>query len=265
MALLTGAGTLVMGAFYLTDEQTLEFQADIVDARSDRMLVPLEPLQGPRSAPLDLVRKVQERVSAALAGLFDPFMADWQFSSPQNLDAYRAYIDGLQEINRSRWSSAVPHLQRAISADPTYAPAKISLATAYLNMGGLEALSAADSLVGVVELQRDRLPFWEAVNLKWLRATLDGDAEAAYRAALENFNKSGNNSAYYFLGQEAMKVNRLEEAIQAFKGTRLDSPLMEEWVPYWRRLSDSYLMFGEPAKALDAAQRRCRVSEGFPR
>jgi serine/threonine protein kinase/tetratricopeptide (TPR) repeat protein len=262
LAILTGAGTLVTGSFYVVDDVDLEFQVDIVDVRSDRLLDSLQPIRGPRDAPANLIQEVQERVSAALAIRFDPMLAEFQVSSPRNLDAYRAYLEGMKESSRSRWSSAVPNFLRAIEEDSTYAPAKIQLAIAYLNIPTLRALTAADSISRLVELQRDRLPILEALLNDWVRASLDGDREAAYRVALESSRQSSTSMGWNFLGQEAMKVNRLEQAISAYERIRLDSPFLQEWVPYWRRLIDTYNMSGQPSKALDAAERGLEMHPG---
>ncbi len=71
LASLTGAGTVVAGAYYRQGD-SVRFQLQVIDAKRGTVLRALDPVGAPRTTPLEAVEAVRQRVTAVFDTLFSP-------------------------------------------------------------------------------------------------------------------------------------------------------------------------------------------------
>lgn len=96
----------------------------------------------------------------------------------KSLDAFRAYQQGLAELQRGANQSAVPLFQEAIRDDPGFAMANARLAEAYFHLGdqarALASVSRADALS-----RENRLPRPQYYQIHAISARIHDDPETA--------------------------------------------------------------------------------------
>ncbi len=159
-----GAGTLVGGGYYRQGD-TLHFQARFTDVAHGRLLQAPEPVAGPASAPLGAIAELRDRVMVGLAtALTRRVVHVREAAPPPSMDAYRAYLDGLELFIRGRWGPALAHFRRASRIEPDWALPRIVCAIALWNLEKLEeahqTASAAASCVRRWDASRAPCSTW---------------------------------------------------------------------------------------------------------
>jgi TolB-like protein len=118
LAKQTGAGTVVSGAYYLQGD-TLRFQARVTDARHGRLLLALDPVSGPRSAPMEAIDVLRQRVMGALASRLEAVHETATQQRPPIYEAYREFIAGF-EMFETDDPAALRHFERAAQLDSEF-------------------------------------------------------------------------------------------------------------------------------------------------
>lgn len=245
LAEATGAGTVVTGAYYRSGE-TIEFQAQVVDAGSGQLLSAIEPVGGPLDVPGAVVETLRQRVVGAVATVFD-----WRIvrpsagSPPPSLEAYRAYLEGHRAFHGGpRMQEARTFFSRAVALDSSFLDPRFYLVFVHLNLGEWEA---ADSTAQLLVPHRPRMTVYQRSTLDWQLAYLRGDRIAALEAARA---RGGLD-----VGVEALKANHPREAVAALSGA--DS--LSNWYFHWLTLMEAYHVVGDYARELNEAQRAREV------
>lgn len=173
------AGTIIRGRYY-RDADSLRFQAELLDANTNRVVRSLEATSAPVAAPMPAIERLRQRVLGALATLNTAELADWARTTtePPLFEAYQEYLAGLAAVEQRtgaaggsgrtavlRGRSARAHFLRAFELDSTFLLAALEAAV-------YSAPPQADSLLAVVERVRPR---WSPVD----RALLDGAKASA--------------------------------------------------------------------------------------
>jgi tetratricopeptide (TPR) repeat protein len=114
----TGAGTVVSGAYYLQGD-TLRFQARITDAVHGTLLQALDPVSGTRSAPLEAIDALRQRVMGAVAASLEAVHEMGTQQRPPRYDAYREFIAGFEVFDTDD-PEALRHFERAAALDPEF-------------------------------------------------------------------------------------------------------------------------------------------------
>ena len=118
LAKRTGAGTVVSGTYYLQGD-TLRFQARVTDAKHGRLLLALDPVSGPRNAPLEAIDALRERVMGAVASTLEAVHDMGTQQHPPSYEAYREFIAGFEQFATDD-SAALRHFERAEKLDPGF-------------------------------------------------------------------------------------------------------------------------------------------------
>ena len=118
LAKRTGAGTVVSGTYYLQGD-TLRFQARVTDAKHGRLLLALDPVSGPRNAPLEAIDALRERVMGAVASTLEAVHDMGTQQHPPGYEAYREFIAGFEQFATDD-SAALRHFERAERLDPGF-------------------------------------------------------------------------------------------------------------------------------------------------
>ena len=118
LAKRTGAGTVVSGAYYLQGD-SLRFQARVTDVKHGRLLIALDPVSSPRSAPMEAIDALRERVMGAVASRLEAVHEMGTQQHPPKYEAYREFIAGFEQFATDD-PAALRHFERAVQLDPGF-------------------------------------------------------------------------------------------------------------------------------------------------
>jgi len=210
----TGAGTVVSGAYYLQGD-TLQLQAKVTDAVRGRLLEGLDPVRGPRNAPMVAIDAVRQRVLGGVAANLEGVHEMRTQQQPPRYDAYREFIAGF-EIFKTDGPAALRNFERAVELDPGFLTPLFY--EAYLrNETGDHA--RVEAILRTLAEQREQLP---PFGRQWL------DAMAAYSAhrypvALQHLRIAEQSAprdpmTALWIGWMARACNRPQELVNVYDG-----------------------------------------------
>jgi DNA-binding SARP family transcriptional activator/TolB-like protein len=241
LAEATGAGTVVTGAYYLNGD-SIEFQAQVVDARSGELLSAVAPVGGSPDAPGAVVDTLRQRVAGTVATVFDS-----RVSRPAaggrapSLEAYRAYLEGHRAFHSGpQLRQALTFFYRAVELDSSFLDPRFYIVLVHANLGEYQA---ADSNAHLLVSHRPRMSAYQRSTLDWQLALFRGDRKAALEAARA---RGGLD-----VGVEALKSNRPQEAVAALS----DSLVISSWYYHWLTLIEAQHMLGDYRSELSEARR----------
>jgi len=261
LALATGAGTAVWGSFRRRGD-SIEFAVQITDERRGQVLRSLEPVTGDAADPRPAIAMVRQRVTASLATLLDARLNEWAgaASQPPSYEAYSAFVDGMDAMNRLEPRRALPHLLRAAVMDSTFTLPLAWAAWVY-RFAGWGECKLTDSLARALGSRPDRLARLDQYFLEREQALCRGDVPAAYRIAHQLVDAlPGSEAMAELLGREALTMNRPREVIAVLARLHPDRGALVGRVNYYYLwLTSAYHALGEHEQELEAAQRARRA------
>jgi TolB-like protein len=235
----TGAGLVVTGRYY-RQADSLGFVAQVVDARTGKIVRAVGPVTAPAAAPMQGAEGLRQRLMAELAVLLDERLARFQAleRQPPSYEAYREYMDGLVRYLRGTIEpSAVDHFERAFALDSTFYRTLLWDAQCVMVAPGDTNIERYDSLLARVDRSRARLTPAEQSQLDYVRALRAGDFRAAYAAARLRWEASqGSDDALLEMAISAYRLHRLREASELYARLDPDRGLLRGYVLYWQRL-----------------------------
>ncbi len=188
----------------------VRISADVYDVLSGQRISNSVRVEGPTEDVLTLVDELSSQLlrTGILAGASDiPELAVARLTTGSQ-QALIAYLEGEQEYRRSNFREAIPHFNRAIEADPTFALALYRLSESY---AWIEAITPRVRELARAAAETNRLPGREAllligttqVNEFRLSAieTLE-ELTGLYPDDVEGWFKLGE--AYFFLGDAGL-------------------------------------------------------------
>jgi serine/threonine-protein kinase len=122
-------------------------------------------------------------------------------STTQSLEAYRAYLSGVEQLNRWDLAGAERELERAVAIDTTFGLAYYKLALTRGWVGGMQD-SIAHLAIGRATTNSANLPGHERTIINAFRAFVDGElpeSRALYQQLLAR--DSADADAWYGLGE----------------------------------------------------------------
>ncbi len=193
-----GAWTLVLGDYVVAGD-SLHLAARVYDVASGRRLE-VAQVDGRRGADVRLLFDQLAARILNLSGAPSEVATELAQVTTPSLEAYRAYLQGLEALNRWDLGTAERHLRRSVALDSAFGLAyyKLSLTRGW-------RAGERDSL-GILAIQRatqyaSRLPESDRAMIAAYRAFLEGDyagGRDAYRRLLAR--DSGDADAWYGLG-----------------------------------------------------------------
>ncbi len=248
----TGAGTVVTGAYYLEGGR-LGFQARITDATRGRLLDALDPVSGPRDAPLAVIDSLRERVMGALGARLEGVHEMGVQQRPPRYDAYREFIAGF-EVFMTDGAQGLDHFARANGLDPEFATPLFYMAY-LLDQAGEHARVV--TILRALSARRDQLtPF----GRHWLDAIV-AYSEHRYPEALLHLRRAEQAAprdpmTVLWIGFLAKLSNRPLETVAAYDGFGAapypGHVLGETWSGH---LCDALHMLGRYPRELEEARR----------
>jgi tRNA A-37 threonylcarbamoyl transferase component Bud32/tetratricopeptide (TPR) repeat protein/TolB-like protein len=250
LARSVGAGTLVSGAFY-RDADSIRIVSQVTEVGTGTLLYSLDPVAGSVASPLDAVETLRQRVTGAIATIFDQAWSVQSFRPPR-YDAYREYMAAAPLIGRLNTEGAVSRLRTAWARDSNFTLAPLYASTLFAEAG---LYHQAESLAVMVGRRRERLRVSEAAMLEYLRARLRGDFATALGAIRPVAEGAPFAEPAWGFALTLMRLNRPREASELY--ARLDPRrgFLQEWWFYWNIFGAAYHMMGEHETELEIAKR----------
>jgi len=241
------AGTIIAGTFFRQGD-SLQFQAQIVDAQTGRVVTALDPVPGPLRAPLDALGTIRQRVMAALAGRINPRLAAWGavVFKPPTYEAYVAHAAGVEAYAREEFVEASDQFRRAVAFDSTFALALLWEGLAEWNVGLFHpGVTHLDRTVERLEAVRGLLSRYEQSRLDRLKALIALDWVEAYAAGRRAADACGGaDEDTREVALDAMRLGRPREAVQILESLDPAHGWIRDWPAYWSYLGQGYHMLG---------------------
>lgn len=254
LARRTGAGTLVEGTYHV-DGDRLHLRARITDVTNDRLLASPEPVVGPLSSPQEAIGELRDGVTTTLAPTLTRRAVHLRHAvRPPSLEAYGAYVDGLERFIRGDWPQALDHFRDAADREPDYALPRIVSAITHWN---LVELPAAKAIAAEAARLRGSLGRFERAVLDMVIAWLDGDWAAAHAAARAQAELAPGSIPHFQVAEEARRLNRPREAREVLSRLDPESGELRGWIFYWIELTAANHLLGDHRRELELAH-RCR-------
>lgn len=262
MALALGAGVIVSGEYYsVGDSLQIHVQVSEFTTRFERfpafggrvrLRSALGPIQTPVSNPLQGVEETRSRVMGALAvaGAGEEGIVGSEPILPA-FEAFDPFSEGLRLYATNDFASAAEQFLEAWRLDQQFVPA---LLYAALNRWNLRDYAATDSLLAMVEEQRDRLSSYHRGWLDYRRALLSADRVRALQAIRELAEREPASRAPYNYGIEAWENGYAEEARSALEGIDPRRGPMRGFNAYWGALASIQHQLGDYGAALETAR-----------
>ena len=220
----TGAGTMVYGTFYLTNQE-LHFQAHIMDVQSQRLIQSLEPVKGRLDNKMEVIQLLSQKVIATVAVYFDKIYGEFSSTlrrKPPPYEAYQEFLLGTESFGID-YAEAIRHFTRAVELDPSFLLAKIYIAVGYGNQG---RYAEADAIIQVLDESREQLPQFYCHILDWYKAHLKGQCEEELRFITKAEKLVPNNMVInYMRGFSELEANHPLEALKTY--AKMDSVNLE--------------------------------------
>src|ERR1043166_263219 len=249
-----GAGSVVLGAYHRRGD-SLEFEVQMTDASTGKLLRPLAPVSGPIAASAGVVAAIRSRVTAGYAAQFDPRFRDYTtISQPANYEAYREFQTGLT----ASWKNpdeAVEHFRRAIALDSAFITARIYTAVGPVSTSCL----VLDSVAAAFRAAGARLSANDQARIDYgLSSDCHPDHRAEYAAAqqlLRNAPEVAEN--VYLVSSAALNNNRPRDALsclERLERTRdLAKSAVRKWC--WNIMMHAHHQLGQYREALELVDR----------
>jgi serine/threonine protein kinase/tetratricopeptide (TPR) repeat protein len=247
IAKAAGVSTVIFGSYYKVGD-SIQFQSQMMKADGS-LLQAGDPIYTPKAKVMDGVELVRQRILGALMFVLDKRLegAD-RISKPPTYEAYLQLMQGSELFGKKLdYAASIPFFARAYALDTACMMPLLPAASAYFNLG---QFAQTDSVLKILEAKRSQLLPLQQLNVDRLRTDLAGDLMGVLAAARAEAALSSDPEVLYLHGWAAFRVNRLREAVEAFK--KVDTE--RTWSPYWDFLANSYHLLGEYEKAIETAR-----------
>ena len=207
------------------------------------------------TAPLEGIERLRERVVTAIAPALTRRVVHVRPAArPPAIDAYRAYLDGLERFVAGEWTAALEFFGRATALAPEYALPRVVSAIALWNLGDVHG---AEHAAREAQALRATLGSFETAVLDMVHAWLAGDWAAAHRAARVQADMAPGSIPHFQIAEESRRLNHPRDTREVLG--RLDPEVGElrGWIFYWVELATANHMLRDHARELEVAS-RCR-------
>lgn len=241
----TRAGIVVSGR-YSREGDSLEIIARVSDAIQGRIIAATEPVHGSVGAPSEALDRVRERVLGILAVRLDDRLRDVLTpgsTSPPTLAAYREYVAGLLQFQRSAFGPALYHLERAYDLDSLFVAPLVWQVFAFQNIG-----QDSERRRAIRELaQREaRLTPLDRHVLAYFEGDARTDSPAQIAAVRQASALAPGSIWTYVLAYSLFQAGRYDEAVTAFEQVDRGDGWLRHWLPFWAMFNESLHHQPEP-------------------
>ena len=253
---------MLAGSYFL-DASALHFEAQLIDAKSGRVMLALDPVVGDVNEKTRLVELLRQRVMAGLAVTLSPDFESWRAASiPPTYEAYQEMLAGDAATWVFNFAEALEHFRRAASLDTNFTSAQTS---AVMQLWLLHNCAAVDSAASRLAPRVPTLPPVDRLQLKYATSACRKDADAALAAAKSILDIAPRSVGFAVLGAiQALAANRPGQALEVL--SRFDPERAEltgePLVVYRDWVAMSYHALGRHADELATARVGLRAAPG---
>jgi serine/threonine protein kinase/TolB-like protein/tetratricopeptide (TPR) repeat protein len=254
LARLTRASVVVAGTIYPQGD-SLRLQGTVVDARSGRELLSLDPVVAPRADPIRGIETLRERLLGAIAMGADTGRGI--LLRAPSFAAYQEYLKGEEMFTRDQAASR-PFFERAIALDSMLVPAYSFLAVTYSNAN---IWDSTEAVTRRLERFKDRFTPFERSMFEWLEANLDGSLTRQLAAAQATVARDSIPGFLYLVGLHANAA--LQPAVAKAALEKSDSAMVSiGWRGQVAQLANAHHLLGEFGEELAMLRWRRRDFPG---
>ena len=248
----TGAGTVVMGAYYLVGD-SLQFRVEVIDARAGRLLGAPPTVTAPRDSAHVAIRTLRDRLMGSVAIWSDERFANVPGVArrPPRFDAYIAFDRALERYNAQDYRGAAPDLRAAYALDTTFLVPLVQAAGAYVNTG---ERARADTVLAILRQRRAELSEYHRHIAEALEAALASDGERYVASLGRAVAIAPGSRAVYNLAMALISIDRPDSARVLLESLDPDRGEMRGWSSYWTQLTHARHLTGEHELEVDAAR-----------
>jgi tetratricopeptide (TPR) repeat protein len=209
-----GSGTLVLGAYDRSSGDSVQFQAEVLDTRTGRILRLVGPVGAPVVAQQAALDGLRTRVMAAVSSLFDLDFSE-ETSLPETYEALLEFKLGISAYWGCRGDTAceaqgIAHTRQAFEIDSNFTLPLTELA---LRSRGSNC-ALVDSIAAELQPRYGQLPGQDATQLSIAFDLCRGDLPAALEAAKgASENTPGNELMADWKAMLLLHANRPREVI----------------------------------------------------
>jgi TolB-like protein len=251
----TGANLVVNGSIY-RNQDSLVFQAQLVDATAGKLVGAVEPVRVAETQSGNALQLVRTRLMGMLALSMDERVL--YNERPPSYTAYQAFSHGMDAYLENDYTPALAAFIRAYSADSSFVLPLLYASFCYTNS---REWRQADSVLHLVAKQRDRLNAYDQHWLDYQMAELAGRDDEALAAIRKAAELAPTSKATYNFAIRAIEARQPVAAESALRRLSPDVGPMRGWLPYWDGLAialHAQEKYQEELTAARAAQRRFR-------
>jgi tetratricopeptide (TPR) repeat protein/tRNA A-37 threonylcarbamoyl transferase component Bud32/TolB-like protein len=248
LARATRASVVVSGRIYAQGD-SLQFQSSVVDARTGREIIPMEPVLAPKSDPMSGIDALRERLVGAIF-LGQDTRQHVLIRAPR-FSAYQEYLKGEETFTRNQGQSRA-FFERAIALDSSLVPAYVFLAVTYSNAGRWDS---SEAVTRRLERFKDRFTSYERLLFNWQEANLSGSNERQLTAAQAVAARDSVPGMLYLVGLHANAVGRPRVALAALEKAD-SSNVANRWGAQVTVMANAYHLLGRHDEELAMLRRR---------
>lgn len=226
LARSVGAGTVLGGSYYREGDQ-LHFEAQVVDARTGRLILALQPVIGPLREQTRVIELLRQRVMGGFAVVLQPGFNDWKGAGvPPTYAAYQAMLIAADDVWTFKSAEAIPYLRRAIAEDSSYTSAKAQLAYA---LSGNDGCAEVDSIATAMDTARNEATASDRGVVTYAQARCRRDRPAMLEAAKAVLRAAPQSIGFTVLGGiDAIELGRPREGLAILRRFNPDRILLSE-------------------------------------
>jgi tetratricopeptide (TPR) repeat protein len=256
-------GLAISGSLYATGD-SLSVEAQMIDVAGCRLLRTFPPATASSTEPGPGLVAFAQRAAGSVASHFDPAWGALAQggTGPPSIEAYREMAASREARSHQDFAQMYEHCLRALEIDSIYTGALFCVADYHLWRVG--EFQKGDSVLKILEANRDRLSPFVRAWVEIYRAWLDGDRERSCRLARSLAEQMPSGPNLIGWGWEAFGLNRPQEALDVYRSIDPERPDLLVGNEYWSHLTGVLHMLGEYEEELVQARRGQEQYPDFP-
>ena len=252
----TGAALVIAGSYYRADD-TLFFQAAVVDVPTGRVMRVVGPVLSSAHTPIAALDELRWRVMTALALAVDLHPPPDLRDELPPFDAYRDYVDGWDAFWHGDGQRAKLLFLRAAHRDTAFTAAALSAASTGANYHDCPLV---DSLSRALNARAETLDRQDRLAIRVADAFCGGRNDETLRLALERADLEPRNSAIQMpAAAAALWANRPARSLEILRrvnpATDLGWSTDTSHFSYWDDAAEALHLLGRHREELAAASR----------
>ncbi len=246
LAARSGAGTVIGGSYYLAHD-SIVISASVTEGRTARVLRTVPLIVAPKSDPMHAAQALRERSVGMLATLVDPKLASLSglSSAPPLIDAYRAYLEGLELFRQGRIPKV--SLKQFLIAARRDSSFMLPVIWAVWTAGYAGERRLRDSLLQVLEAHRAQLAPIDRYSLDFEKIARDSSVLPMQRlAAVHRIVELAPASNWSWIEAGCLySAGRAKQALVLLDRIDPEHGWAGAWIPYWNLLSNVQHSLGD--------------------